>query len=474
MAKIERHDIDSLNVTLKLTIAKEEVADKFKKELNRVAQRAALKGFRKGKTPISYVKKIYGNDILGEIINKEISEGVANFIDSNKLNILGQPIPSEMEEKNNFSIDNFEDLHFNFDLGLVPSFELNGLSKASKFNKYIPIVPAQWIDEAIEKDRERKGEPTSIEGGGEFQAKDILKLNVKEVGGELEKSFSVLFEDLSDEMKTAIEGKKKGDSLTFDITTMEKASDETRVRKYILGVEDGVTFNNEFEGTIEDITRITPAELNEAFFTGAYGENVTNEEDARIFINGEFSKYFEGDSWGLLIRELQEHIITSNEIALPDEFLKRWLMYSDERNTKELVERDFPRFSNNLRWTIIRDRIIVENDVHLHEADVLEVYKERARSSYGSQLGEEFLDYFAQRMLDDASKKKSKEHEEVEDTAMFNKVFKKIATLVDVTDVYADWDDFNMKREAAVASAKPVIEGEEISSPFEDAEIVED
>jgi trigger factor len=378
-----------------------------------------------------------------------------------------------MEEKNSFSIDKFEDMHFNFDLGLVPEFELNGLTKGSKFKKYIPIVPTKWIDEAIEKDRDRKGEPSSIEGG-DFQDKDILKLNVKEVGGELEKSFSVLFEDLSDDMKAAIAGKKKGDSLTFDIMTMEKASDESRVRKYILGVEDGVTFNNEFEGTIEDITRVTPAELNEAFFTAAYGEGVTNEEEARTFITGEFSKYFDGDSWGLLVRELQDHIIAANDIALPDEFLKRWLIYSDERNSKELVERDYSRFANNLRWTIMRDRIIAENEIHLHKADVLEVYKERARASYGSQLGEEFLDYFAERMLEDASKKPSKEHSEVEDTAMFNKVFKHIATLVDVTEVYADWDEFNEKREAAVASANVARQGEELNSPFEDAEIVEE
>jgi trigger factor len=472
MANIERHDIDTLNVGLTLTISKDEVADKFKKELNRMAQRAAIKGFRKGKTPVSYIKKMYGAEILNDLVNNTIAESVSNFIDNEKLDILGQPIPSEDENKNSFSIENFEDLTFKFDIGLAPQFELNGLSKESKFEKYIPDVPVAWIDEAIETDRGRQGERSTIEGG-DLKDKDIIKLNVKEVDGSLEKSFSVLFDDLSDDVKATVADKKVGDSFVLNIMTMEKNADENRVRKYILGVEEDVTFNNDFDATIEEITRIVPANLDEAFFTKAYGENVTTEEQAREFLRGEFSKYFEGDSWGLMVRDLQEHLLNSNPLDLPDAFLKRWLQFSDERNTKELVERDYTRFSNNLRWTLLRDRIIEEFNVHIHDEDLKEVYRDRVRASYGAQLGEEFLDYFAERMLEEGRKKKSKEHQDVEESAMFNQVFKTIAKQVDVIDVNVTWDEFNAKREVALASARNAQDGEAIASPFEDAEVVE-
>lgn len=469
MATVERHNIDDLNINLSLHIPKEELSDKFKKELNRFSQRASIKGFRKGKTPIGYIKKMFGSEIMTDIVNNTISDQISTYLYDNKLDILGQPIPSEDTPSNNITMNEFFDMNFKFDVGLAPAFELNGLDKNSKFEKVIPEVPTTWIDEALETDRKRQGESQVIEGGN-LEDKDIIKINAKEIDGSVEKSFSVIVEDLSDDFKALVADKKAGDTFTFDIMTMEKTSDETRVRKYILGLEDGVSFNNNFQGTIEEITRIAPADLDEAFFTKTYGENITTEEAAREFLKGEFSKYFEGDSWGLLVRELQEHLLKSNQIPLPDTFLKRWLAFSNTKNTPELIEKDYERFSNNLRWTLIRDKMIEQYNVHVHDADIMEVYRDRIRASYGAQLGEDFLDYFAQRMMEDARKKKSKEHDDVVDSAMFNQVFKTIAKHVDVTDVYVSWDDFNAKREAAIAAAKESREGESIDVPVEDVE----
>jgi trigger factor len=450
MANIERHNIDDLNVSVTLTLTKEELGTKFKSELNRFTQRASLKGFRKGKTPVGHIKKLYGPEIFSDIVNDMVSNNVANFLQEEKLDILGQPIPSEDSPKNDFSINEINDLVFKFDLGTAPKFELAGISMASKFTKAMPEVPTEWINEALDTDRNRSGEPSPIEGG-DLKEKDIVKLNVKEVGGELTAEFSVLFEDLSDEMKATFATKKTGDSVAFDIYQLEKDADETRVRKYILGVDENVVFGKDFEGTVSEITRITPAVMDEAFFTKHYGPDTTNEEQAREFLRREFSKYFESDSWSLLVRDLQEHLMAANPINLPDAFLKRWLSFSNEKNTPELVERDYSRFSNNLRWTLLRDQIIKDYDVALEEGDIFNVYRERARAAYGAQLGEEFVNYFAEHMMKEAAKKSSKEHNDVLESAMFSRIFKVIATKVDVTETIVTMDEFNAKRNEAIA-----------------------
>ena len=469
MATISAQHIDDLNVKLTVQIPAAELSEKFKKELNRFSQKAALKGFRKGKTPMSYIQKIYGNDIMSDLINDTVSNEVGKYLEDNKMDILGRPIPAEDTARNTFSVTNIQDLEFSFDIGLSPEFEVKGLDKQNKFVKMIPEVPVAWIDDAVEAERKRHGETKQIETK-ELQEKDLIKIQAKEKDGDIEKSFAVLYDDLTPEFIKLMKGKKAGDSFDFDILKMEKDKDEAHIRKYILDIADEVSFNPIFTGTLEEITRISPAEMNEAFFTKAFGPNVTTEEGARSFLYSEFAKYFESDSWGLLVRDLQERVLEMNPLNLPETFLKRWLAFSSEKNTPDVIEKDFERFSANLRWTLIREQITQKYHVHVHDEDIAAVYKDRIRASYGAQLGEEFLNMFAQRMMEEASKKNSKEHEDVIESAMFNQVFKKIAGLVDVTDINVTWEEFNAKRELALEAAKKSREGEAVELAAEEAE----
>jgi trigger factor len=453
MATFDKQHIDDLNLSVTLTVDKTEVQGKFKSELNRFAQRAAIKGFRKGKTPLTYVKKIYGPEILNNIVNSFISDNISNFLEKENLDILGQPIPSEDSPENKYSTENFEDLVFKFDFGLAPKFELAGLSKDYKFNKYIPQVPEKWVNEAIETDQNKKGERVSIEGG-DIKDKDIIKLQAKEENGDLERIFSVLFDDLSEDLRAQFTSMKVGDTTLVNILNLERNQSEENIRKFILGVDESVTFNHNFNVTIEEITRIEPAQITEDYLTTTYGEGITTIEEAKAFLYKEFSQYFVGDSWGLLIRELQEHIISQNNIPLPDAFLKRWLAFSSEKNTAEVIERSYNGFAQNLRWTMVRDAIISEYNVHIHDADIKDQFRDRLRGTYGAQMGEDLLEQFAEYMMADALKKKSKELDDMRENAMFNQVFKTIEKQVEVTEVSVDWDTFEDMRNKALEAAR--------------------
>ena len=133
MSNVVREDIDSLNSKLTVTVTKESYEPKLNDELNKLKKKASLKGFRKGKTPIGFIKKMYGKPTLAEMVNKELQDALFNYIDEEKMEILGQPIATSDQELLDFDINKLTDYTFKFDVGLVPQFEVTGVSKETVF-----------------------------------------------------------------------------------------------------------------------------------------------------------------------------------------------------------------------------------------------------------------------------------------------------------------------------------------------------
>ena len=124
--------VDNLNATLTINIEKADYTDKFKQELKKYAGKSQLKGFRKGKTPLAVIRKMYGQGVLAELINTTLQESINGYIDEHKLNLLGQPLPSEDQTGDmDFDPINLKDFEFKFDLGLAPEFELSGVTDLS-------------------------------------------------------------------------------------------------------------------------------------------------------------------------------------------------------------------------------------------------------------------------------------------------------------------------------------------------------
>ena len=136
MPQVVRTDIDDLNIKLSLKLTKEDYEPKFKSELNKMKGKANMKGFRKGKTPVGLLKKMYGKSVFVEVINQMVQDEIFGYIKSNEIVNLGQPIPSDDQPELDFDVNNMSDMEFNFDLGLSPKFELKGLDSSSAFELY--------------------------------------------------------------------------------------------------------------------------------------------------------------------------------------------------------------------------------------------------------------------------------------------------------------------------------------------------
>ncbi|MCR4571770.1 MAG: trigger factor family protein [Bacteroidales bacterium] len=131
--KLEKKQLDALNIELTLNIEKGDYAESVRKKLAQRRRTADFKGFRKGMVPESLVRRVYGDQILAESVNEVISKGLQDFIDENKLRVLGEPLGSEKQPEVEWKDGN--DFTFIFDIATYPEFEVSA-GKDDVINKY--------------------------------------------------------------------------------------------------------------------------------------------------------------------------------------------------------------------------------------------------------------------------------------------------------------------------------------------------
>jgi trigger factor len=456
MPTIVREDKDTLNMSLHLTISSDDYLKKFNSELNKYQKTAQIKGFRKGKTPTSVLKKMYGDNVLSEVINKVMQEELYGFLERESLNILGQPILSEDQQMLSLSHKDLKDYHFTFDIGLAPKFELMGATKDDVYIKYrVDAVPEAVLDEEIALDRKRQGAQIEVED--EIKEQDLVKLVAKELEngvikeGGIENSFSIPVDDnLTPEAKAAFLGKKKEDTLVLNIFEIEHALDEKKVRQYYLGLdkEDERTFNPEFELTITGVTRMELAALTPEFFMAVFGEerNITTEEEARAAIAEDIIANCEVKAQHLLSESLRKQLMEKNPIELPDDFLKRWMFVSsEEERTAEDIAQEYEKSKEGLKWTILRGKVEKEYDIKVEKEEIVSFARSTILRMYGAYISNvEMLNNIVGRMLNNKDEVLG-----IQESILNVKVLEQIKELVTIEERLISYEELEnlMKKE---------------------------
>ena len=463
MSKVVRENLDDLSAKLTVSITKDDYEPKLKSELNKYRKKVNMKGFRPGKAPIGIIKKMYGKAILADVINDQLQSELSNYLSEEKINILGQPLPTEDQEKFDFSINNLIDFSFDFEIGLAPEFELQGLSEGTTLKEYAVTVPAEMIEEDLLQVRNRVGERVSTTET--IVEKDIIKLNAEELDGDRLKengwatTFTLLVEMIADEdLKKEVLTKKAGDKIQFDIYKLEKDKTEEYVRKYMLNVEDADSdreIGADFEATIEEVTRLEPAELNQEFFDKFFGEGAVNsEEEAKAKLEEDISKYFQKQAESLLFRDAQDFLLEENKLNLPDTFLKKWIKATNEGMNEKSIEKDYEGFAKNLQWSLIRSKIVDQFKLEVNEEELLEGFKERIRSYFGGYGDELVVLNTANRLMQD-----EKQVDQLYNELMADKIFHAVKGAITVKPEKIEKDKFEevlkKAREEAEAARNP-------------------
>jgi len=381
-----RENVDALNAVLKVQIAPEDYLGKVEKALEDYRKRANIPGFRKGKVPMGLVKKQYGKGVLAEELNKTVNEALYNYLNAEKVEILGNPIPKyDAEVKGDW--DNPSDFEFQYEIGLTPEFEIK-LSGRNKFDYVKVKTDDKLVDQQIDDLRRRYGKLIAGEEvtGTELVLGQFVELDengeIKEGGVMNSSTVSIEFVEDKATLKE-LKGKKVGDKLVVDPAKLAKGEADLAA---MLGVtkEDLPNLNDKFQFTINEIRKMEMAELNQELFDKLFGEGeVKSEAEMRERISNDMNGMFDGDSDRLFTRKVYDHLIEKTEMALPDEFLKRWIKMSTQKEiTDEQIEAEYDEYAKGLRWQLIQGKLFKDNEVKINPDEALEFTKSLLVSQY--------------------------------------------------------------------------------------------
>lgn len=414
MPTINRQDIDELNAILTLDVAPEDYADKVKEQFKTLRKKASLKGFRAGQVPLSMIKKMYGKGVVYEVINDVVAGELESYLKNNLdgKETLGQPMPfSDEETAAEFTVSTTASYKLKFKVGFAPAFELKGYDASTTMPGYEISVETESLDKEIENLKTRLGE--TINATEDIQDKDVITLDLKELDGEAIKeggitaNTTVATDLLHESIKANVLTMKKGDSFNVNIYELDsKVSEPADVRKYMLSLEDEeVTFGEHFVATIEEVRRVVPveeftAEIIQKAVPNA-GDDLQNEADLRAYIEKDIKKYYDDQVDKLFLAQLQRHLMEVNDFALPDDFLKEWLLTSDEKATPQSVAAQYDSFAQGLRWSLIQSRIAEAEKIEVTQDDLQGAVKEELSNYFGGQVDDAMVASMIGRFMED-------------------------------------------------------------------------
>jgi trigger factor len=372
---ITQESIDDLNALLKVQINQDDYQEKVNAVIQNYRKTASIPGFRKGKVPVGQIKKMHGKAILIEEVNKLIQEGIYNYITENKVEVLGNPLPLTKD----VDWDHATNFDFEFEMGLSPQFEVK-MTKKSKFD-YLKIeADKKMLDHYTTDTAKRYGSMTHPEKSektdlmmGEFTQLDA-EGNVLEGG--IKHSASVALDVVTDKKaQKALTGLVQDDEVVIKITNKFSAD-----LSHMLNIskEQAQELNSDFRFTVKSISRMTPAEMNQELFDKVFGKDaVKNEKEFKAKMKEEIEKSFVSESDNKLKNDVILHLIEKTKIELPDTFLKKWLVQTNEKGlTTEQVEEEYDQYSKSLKWQLIENKIIKDNELEVKHEDVIAHTKE--------------------------------------------------------------------------------------------------
>ena len=438
---------DELNATISVQIENADYAPEIEKQLKNYQHKASIPGFRPGKVPKSMIENMYGNTVLLEAINSAASKGLFDYIDSNKLNILGQPVLSDDSKIDELAKG--KEYVFKFDIGLSPELKLN-ISSADKFTKYIVKVDDKQVDEEVERLKKQFGTLLEVDEAGD---NDMVYCSFDELdengntfeGGAHADSAPVLTSTLKNEdIKKQFIGIKKGTQITINIFNLFD-NNETEI-SHVLGVQKvGVNdLNPTFKLNVIDIKRNIEAEINQEMFDKVYGPGtVTSLEELRNKIREELSGYFSGQSEHLFEHELIDSLVAKQHIPLPDEFLKKWMLdrHADKFNA-ENIDHGYIHEAEYLRNHLFEEKLMSENNIKVEEADIRAAAINHTKSMFGAYGGASGINDELLNSIIEPSLKKEDYRSKMINIAVSNKVRDLVKTMITVEEKELSSEEF--------------------------------
>lgn len=411
MPTIKHEQVDPLNAVVTVELTKDDYIKNVTEKLNEYRKKAQIKGFRPGKVPMSLIKRKFGNAVLVDEVNEALGNGLETYFKDNQLRVLGQPLAIENPDLR-MSIAQPDNYTFQFEVGLAPEFEVQGISGDSKLPFYDITVDESTVDEEIDLVR-RKNSKGFQNNVTDVQEGDMLAISlqeldedgsIKEDGVVKEETFLALKDLANDQLKEDLLTATIGDHFDFDIYTIEN-KDETYIRKHILGLEEEQTVNNQFRLTIKEVKRVEKAPLDEAFFKQLFpNDDIETLEQFREKVKGEIYKGYKQSANSHYNNLVFDFLLEQNKLDLPVEFLKKWLRQNNKEINDAFFEgKEFEAFIRNTNWSLLRDKLAEQYEVSVNYQDVEDMTRGEILNYFNYQIPPygEMMDNMLERILSD-------------------------------------------------------------------------
>lgn len=435
LMNITRKDIDALNAVVTVNIEKDDYSAKVEKILSDYRKTANIPGFRKGHIPMGMIKKQYGKAVLIDEVNKLLQEALSKYINDEKLDVLGNPLPKPQDDLN-WDADNFV---FEFELGMAPQFDVK-LKGRKAITKYNIIANDKMINNQVDNIRKQYGKLVSkdvVEAGYEITGTFINE--EEEINANSTFSLDVI-KGKANEKKFL--GAKTGDTFTLKTKSLFKESNDLMTylkvsKEKAEGLEVEVSF------TISEINKRELADLDQELFDKLFGEGkIASVIDLKERIKTDSEKQFLQQADQKLLNDVTEYLVETTKFDLPSEFLQKWMQTSGETEiTLEQAKEEYEKSEKSIRYQLIEGKLIQENDLQI-QFDDLKAFANDMIKAQMAQFGqlnpsEKELDDIAARILSNKDEVKR-----LSDQLMSQKLLELFKTEANLKDKEISYDDF--------------------------------
>jgi len=412
MATVTKENIGLLNEKLTLKLEKTDYLPTFEKSLKDYSKKANIPGFRKGMVPAGLIKKMYGPSLFTDEVLRSVDRELIKYLEDEKLDIFAQPLPVEMDIRQ-LDVNNPADYTFHFEIGMKPEFQLADLSKA-KTTRYKVKITDEMINNEITRLQNRYGnmkDENTVNTDENVLNVTFTEVdeNANEIEGGIKKDNSLLVKYFKEEFRSNLIDKTIND---YVITQLDKAFAEKELEFILsdLGLDKNSTTASQkhFKIQITKIGLLEKKELNEDFFKQLYpNAEVTTEADFRNKVKEEIQAYWDNQARNQLQHMAYHELLDGTQIDFPESFLKKWMTTQGEKEkprTEEEAEKEFPVFKNQLKWTLISDKIARENNIEVKPEEIKAFAKQQLFGYMNMPMGNEdqpWVDNYIDKMMQD-------------------------------------------------------------------------
>jgi trigger factor len=389
---------------------------------------------------------MYGSSVFADEVIKSVEKGLQDYMTSEKIEIFAQPLPVE-DEQSKMDMNQPAEYAFTFEVGLKPDVTLPDL-QSLPLKRYKIDITDQMLNEQVDMYLKNYGEAVSKEEVTSHEDSLKLSLTALDANGETAANepatVTLGVSEFRSPLKEELIGKKKEDSFT---TTLAEGLGEEGIKnlraKLGVSADDDSADHNRIELKITDISEQQNAAYGEDLYKKAFpDQEINSEEDFRNKIKDTLAKQWEDQATNQLSDQIYHALLDTN-LSFPDDFLKKWMLtqgtQGQQQKTPEEVDAEFPQFTNSLKWNLITDKIVQDNNITVEQADLRKATADQLLGYMGGQIDvtQPWINDYIDRMMKD-----QKYMQDLYQRVMIDKVFNWALTQVNPVETPISDEDF--------------------------------